>query len=348
MKNLIVVGIIILLLGMVVPSTGINIEKKSGTMFYDGKTLYVGGDGPGNYTKIQGAINDANDGDTVFVYDDSSPYYENLSINKSIDLIGEENKKPIIDGYRSWIVVNIYADNVTINGFKIQSSERLGIVLHSDYNCISNNVIQNNLKGIFSMGTNYTNISNNIITRNYDGIRLWGSNNDIIGNTISYLKPYGKAIELQKATNNRIMKNVIKYCSIGIFIRRSSHNIISQNVLQNNSLIGIFLQLTSNTIISQNNLINNTINASFIRSLWLEFWMKIEGIRDNESAYKVFKIIAKNSWNKNYWGKPQASPYLIYGLRYFQKVIQYYDYLESPIFNWINFDWHPAQKPYDI
>ena len=31
-------------------------------------TLYVGGSGEGNYTKIQDAIDDASDGDIVFVY----------------------------------------------------------------------------------------------------------------------------------------------------------------------------------------------------------------------------------------------------------------------------------------
>lgn len=47
---------------------------------FDGKTLYVGGDGPGNYTKIKDAIDDSSDGDTVFAY--SGTYKENLIVNK--------------------------------------------------------------------------------------------------------------------------------------------------------------------------------------------------------------------------------------------------------------------------
>ena len=53
--------------------------------------MYVGGSGPNNYTTIQSAIDDAVDGDTVFVYDDSSPYREHLLIETSINLLGEIN-----------------------------------------------------------------------------------------------------------------------------------------------------------------------------------------------------------------------------------------------------------------
>ena len=42
----------------------------------NGKTLYVGGSGPGNYTKIQDAINNAIDGDTIYVY--SGTYNGNI------------------------------------------------------------------------------------------------------------------------------------------------------------------------------------------------------------------------------------------------------------------------------
>ena len=79
MKKLIVVGIIILVVGMRVSSTGINVEKTP-IESCGGKTLYVGGSGPGNYTRIQDAINDSSDGDTVYVY--NGTYSGHLFINK--------------------------------------------------------------------------------------------------------------------------------------------------------------------------------------------------------------------------------------------------------------------------
>ena len=80
MKKLLVVGIILLLVGVSIPSTGRVMEQPS-TVSSDGNTLYVGGSGEGNYTRIQDAINDASDGDTVFFmrYLTNESYdYENI------------------------------------------------------------------------------------------------------------------------------------------------------------------------------------------------------------------------------------------------------------------------------
>jgi len=45
-----------------------------------GNWLYVGGSGPGNYTGIQQAIDNASAGDTVFVF--NGTYVGHLNINK--------------------------------------------------------------------------------------------------------------------------------------------------------------------------------------------------------------------------------------------------------------------------
>ena len=90
MKKLLVVGVIVLFLGVAfAPSTGATDVKRNTISTAKGDTLYVGGNGTGNYSKIQDAINDSSDGDTVYVYDDSSPYYENLIVDKPITLKGE-------------------------------------------------------------------------------------------------------------------------------------------------------------------------------------------------------------------------------------------------------------------
>jgi len=86
-----------------------------------GSILYVGGSGPGNYTRIQDAIDNASDGDRIFVY--SGTYYEKIVIDKSVILVGEDKNTTIIDSSHSENIVNIVCDNATISGFTIQNSD---------------------------------------------------------------------------------------------------------------------------------------------------------------------------------------------------------------------------------
>lgn len=80
-----------------VGSTKLNIGScKEQLSNFSGTILYVGGGGPGNYTRIQDAIDNASDGDTVFVYNDSSPYIENVVVDKSLDIVGEEANSTIV------------------------------------------------------------------------------------------------------------------------------------------------------------------------------------------------------------------------------------------------------------
>ena len=70
MRSKFLMGVIVVLIltNFIVQSTAIEMIEQSSMSTRNGKTLYVGGSEPGNYTKIQDAINNASDGDTVFVY----------------------------------------------------------------------------------------------------------------------------------------------------------------------------------------------------------------------------------------------------------------------------------------
>ena len=82
-KTLVLV-IIALLIGMsITPSVAVDTIEQCSMSTSNGNTLYVGGTEEGYYTRIQDAINDANDGDTVFVYNTSSSYFENVTGDKS-------------------------------------------------------------------------------------------------------------------------------------------------------------------------------------------------------------------------------------------------------------------------
>src|SRR4030042_2566389 len=61
----------------------------------NGNWFYVGGSGPNNYSRIQDAIDNASNGDTVYVF--NGTYYERLAIYSEINLIGENRDNTIID-----------------------------------------------------------------------------------------------------------------------------------------------------------------------------------------------------------------------------------------------------------
>ncbi len=221
---------------------------------FDDNIFYVGGIGPENYSTIQDGINASSDGDTVFVFDNSSPYYENIIINKSISLIGEDKDTTIINGSKNGNVVTITANQVTISGFTIQNSEQgsypnnyAGISTTSDNNVISKNKIANNVYyGIYLSSASYNFIAGNSIEQNKIGLYLVdsSSNNIIAGNELSENTRFGISLA-------------------------SSYNIIYGNNIQNN-IRGIKLGYTQRNHFYHNNIKNNPYGS--VETLGKDIW----------------------------------------------------------------------------
>lgn len=87
-----------------------------------GKSIIVDDDGGRDYKFIQSAINDADPGDTIFVY--SGVYDENIVIRKTISLIGNGSTDTVIDGrhHNGLDTVRVLADWVNISGFTLKNS----------------------------------------------------------------------------------------------------------------------------------------------------------------------------------------------------------------------------------
>jgi len=165
-RKAIVLTVLAFLVGSgIVPSTVGIIQNKNGE-----STLKTGG-------FIQGLIDNATDGDTIYI--PSGIYYENIIINKSISLIGEDKETTIIDGNWSGDVVSIISDGVTISGFTIQNSGEKtylgfdsGIEVRSNHNIITRNIISKNAAGIYLVRCSDSNISGNNISVNVFGVLL--------------------------------------------------------------------------------------------------------------------------------------------------------------------------------
>ena len=209
-----------------------------------------------NHSTIQEAINQADPGDTIFVR--KGTYYENVIVNKSVSLVGEDRDSTIVDGNRQGSVISIVANNVNISGFTIRYSGNdyydSGIYVdHSSGNDISHNTITNNRDGMYLDSSSNNVFSENTITNNRDGINLYSSSNNMVSeNTISSNSYYG--ISLFSSSNNVFSENTITNNRDGMYLYSSSNNVVSENTISSNSYYGMYLTLdSSNNIIYFNN-----------------------------------------------------------------------------------------------
>jgi parallel beta-helix repeat protein len=328
MKKIILsVGIILLFIGnCIIPTIGQDTKEPLPSS--RGKWWYVGGSGPGNYSVIQDAIDNASDGDTVFVYDDSSPYIEFIVVTKSLIVQGENKSTTIIDsgGF------NISANHVTVTGFTIQNSETGLYIYFYGYNTISNNVIIYTLPGI--------------------GIGVYGHDNIIIGNDVSQdnnseHQGYYPGIIVSGSFNN-ISYNTIHDNSVGIYLTATNRTEIYRNSLKGNFDFGIFCENPSADTFRQNNFLDNRKNVRILRYI-------TEGRFNPTIHLPILPAIFEG----NYWEKSRILPYPIGGL--FAGSLFIRMYLWTRLFgagtelkliyeysNFLRFDWHPAQEPYII
>lgn len=384
-KKCLIIGISFLFLGTgIIPSTAQDLEKSS-LLTSRGHWLYVGGSGPGNYSRIQDAINHSHDGDTVFVY--SGVYYERITIPKAISLIGESRNTTVIDAINSdeGILISIENENITISGFTLHFKGDSGhprVIISNTYPhertaniTISDNIFQANFSwSIWLMDCDFCTVTHNIFYLNNfsEGTILTGGTNCVITNNLMNTIEIGKGetgIELSEILYSTISNNSIISNGIGCSLTNSNFNNISNNYFFRNKR-GISIEGSNNNSIIYNHIENpiytsggypavigihvidfcfcNIIKKNFISHFM--FGIFLDNSYQNLISMNTFMknifharfqntgFHSRNIWSQNYWGRPRILPKPIFGIKNI-----YYAY---PGF--IEFDWHPAQKPYDI
>lgn len=279
------IACVLILLSCAAPLSSTNVSMVISGPLSRGTTLYVGGSGPGNYSKILDAINAANDGDTVFVY--HGIYYENLVVYKSITLLGENKETTIIDGQGKADGVRLTDNNITISGFTIRRGKDVGIFLLAENITVTGNILTSNGIDIW-LCYSYNTISDNIFFGG--GLYIpyyYGHHNVVINNFIGdkplvYLEgmhdtlidsesgqillldcenitiqdqnlqgvQYG--LTIGGSRNCRITTSTISRCFNGIFMFQSTDIDINANTIDNSTASGIHLMNSSNNRISQN------------------------------------------------------------------------------------------------
>jgi parallel beta-helix repeat protein len=266
-RKCLTVGIILLFVTTgIIPAIAQDTEKPLPTS--RGNWLYVGGSGPGNYSKIQDAIDNASDSDTVFVFDGT--YFENIVIDKAIKLLGDNKNNTIIDGSSSnESIIIIKANDISIRGFTIRNSSPFhrGIFFQSHYKGVSiiDNIIKNTRGAIVLQSSQNINISRNVLIDNYNNpdIDLKNSSDNMIYRNIVIhtSEEHPDSISLIDNSNyNKIYGNSIRNCEYGIYSSGGSYNELSSNTISDNNL-GVFLVWYGDHNNINNNTISNNING---------------------------------------------------------------------------------------
>jgi parallel beta-helix repeat protein len=301
-----------------------------------GNIIYVDVTGGKDYTSIQDAINNANNGDSIIV--SKGTYHEFLHVNKSINLKGSDltiiYPNNVASNENSTIYVT--ADRCSIEGFKINNlnSEKyiIGINLHSSGNIILDNTISKFEYGVYIKGdinrelftdnnissnvisectygiyvrsdTENNSIFNNELFNNLEGMRLYYFvNNKIIDNYVHSNTLYGIYINLH-SDGNIISGNICSENKYGIRFKGVSDNEIFLNKLEKNNL-GLYSCCgSSDNVLYYNSLIDNNehANDSFYNS-----WDN--GIVGNYWD-DYLEIYPKATQIDNFWDIPYKIPY---------------------------------------
>jgi parallel beta-helix repeat protein len=203
--------------------------------------------------------NSKRNGGSQIIYVREGIYNENIFVNKTVSLIGENRNNTIIKSRKNGNCITIRSNNTIIENFTIDgqvsnafSGNNNGIFISPNCwgNQIKENVIKNNSGyGILISDSCRNLIKNNIIKRNVNGIKIVKESDDLF------------------------VKEIVLTCG----------NIIVHNSIESNLNYGIYLEGILNNKIEKNNFISNGENAKFYLSrgnLWNNNYWDDEDSKD--------------------------------------------------------------------
>jgi len=197
------------------------------------RTITVDDSGGADHTKIQDAVDAAEDGDTVSV--NAGTYNEKVVVSKSIDLIGESNSTVIIEGDGEGDVVGIRKPWVNMSGFSVRGSGTIysdaGIKVRASHCSIfSNNCSFNGANGVrIEEPGHHSAVHNNSFYANQGiAIKLYEVHHVSV-NRNSCQNNGHSGISADKSHNNSFARNSCSGGSMGIYASYGGDNIIQEN-----------------------------------------------------------------------------------------------------------------------
>jgi parallel beta-helix repeat protein len=219
-----------------------------------------------HFSRIQHGINAIETGGTAIVF--NGIYYENVIVDKTINLIGESKENTIIDAQGSGNVVFISSSQVSMSEFTIRNSAIVDYHYGCFYGLLLTNTMQTRIENILVDNNDigiglYQSVSNHITqstikNSSNQGIKIFESNNNTIENVICYDNMYGIFVGYSQQVK---IKNTTTYHnSYGIYLASANNNRLENNTIYSNINWGIFLEHAEHNTLRNNEMARNTYN----------------------------------------------------------------------------------------
>ena len=288
----------------------------------ESKTIVV----PDDFSSIQVAVDEALEGDTVFV---KSGFYYNQTviIDKGISLIGENKTSTTIFG--DWTlngtVVLVLHDGVIVQNLSLCSVDNSGssgraIHLLNVHDCfVSNCISLNNGIGIWLYDSSENILEDNYITGEHTipfsaGIKLQYSHLNSISSNSIIDHQYGFGVVLNNSNKNNVTRNYISNNYHGIWLNASNTNNLTDN---NVSLTrNIFATTSENAILgsfgirlfsSNNTKISGNIVSSIPKGIQIVATSNFNCIENNTITNSTYGLELAHNSTSNLFDKNKLS-----------------------------------------
>lgn len=230
------------------------------------KEWTVGASGS-DFQTIQAAVTAAADNDIIYVSPGTYTFSANLSVSKSISLIGEDKESVILDLGGFSILPkkeNIVLKSVTMkngtNGINLQS-DAVNVLIE---NCIFDGMTHSDGIKLAKDGAVFKDNTIKNMSGFTNAVYITGNDVEFTGNTLIGLTGSGNAARivcLENASNALIKGNTITNNAgeaIRLWKAETSNAVITENVITGNTLKGIYLyNAGENNAIFMNNIFDN-------------------------------------------------------------------------------------------
>jgi len=205
--------------------------------------------GHDHFNHIQDGINAVAEHGTVYVY--SGTYYENVIVNKAVNMVGENRDNTIVDGSNRDDTLRITVDYVNVTGFSLTNSS---------YAAWSNGGLE------ITYASNCKIINCSFFNNGYAGVRLYDVHNINFSDCEVY-NNYGEGIFMEYSSNIQIINCTLHGISGTIRVDHYSNHIDIVDCIAYDGGSFLLLQGANNNIITRCVSYNNSYGVSMIGGL---------------------------------------------------------------------------------